>query len=217
MKPLLVFDYDGTIHNTILIYEPAFRGAYAHLVKQGLAPEREIPTGLIKSWLGMNVPDMWNSFMPELLQELKLSASLKVGELMVEEIKKHSARWYLGIEEQLGKLKSQGYEMVVLSNCKTDYRDTHWKEFNMGRWFSEFYDCESFGYAPKTEIIHKIREKYGRELIVIGDRASDFDCAKAAAAPFVGCLYGFGFPGELDGAEALISSVSELTEAINKI
>ena len=217
MKPLLVFDYDGTLHNTILIYEPAFRGAYKELVEGGHAPEREIPTELIKSWLGMNVPDMWNSFMPELPKELMLSASLKVGELMVDEIKKHRARWYPGIEEQLGKLKSQGYEMVVLSNCKTDYRDTHWKEFNMDRWFSEFYDCESFGYAPKTEIIHKIREKYGRELIVIGDRASDFDCAKAAAAPFVGCLYGFGFPGELDGAAAQISSVSELAEAINRI
>ena len=87
----------------------------------------------------------------------------------------------------------------------------------MGRWFSEFYDCESYGYAPKTEIIHKIREKYGRKLIVIGDRASDFDCAKAAAAPFVGCLYGFGFPGELDGANAQVSSVSQLAETINGI
>ena len=217
MKPLLVFDYDGTLHNTILIYEPAFRGAYRELVEGGHAPEREIPTELIKSWLGMNVPDMWQSFMPELPAELKLSASLRVGELMVREIEKHRARWYSGVEKVLDELKARGFEMLVLSNCKTDYKDTHWQEFKMERWFTEFFDCESFSYAPKTEIIHKIREKYGRELIVIGDRASDFDCAKAAAAPFVGCLYGFGRPGELAGAAALINSIDELPEALNRI
>lgn len=214
---LLVFDYDGTLHNTILIYEPAFRGAFRHLVEQGYAEDIEIPREQIESWLGMNVPEMWQSFMPELDDEIKLSASLEVGALMVEEIRKHRASWYPNTEKVLDKLKEQGYEMVVLSNCKTDYRDTHWKEFKMNRWFTEFYDCESFDYAPKTQIIHEIQKKYGNEIIVIGDRKSDFACAREADSPFVGCLYGFGFPGELDGAEALINSIEQLPGTIEKL
>ena len=28
MRPFLIFDYDGTLHNTLKIYEPAFRAAF---------------------------------------------------------------------------------------------------------------------------------------------------------------------------------------------
>ena len=34
MKPTLIFDYDGTIHNTMVIYESVFRKNYEWLVKE---------------------------------------------------------------------------------------------------------------------------------------------------------------------------------------
>ncbi len=56
----------------------------------------------------------------------------------------------------LTTLKNQGYYLVVLSNCKTAYRKAHWEEFGMKRWFERFYDCESYGFRPKTEIVQDI-------------------------------------------------------------
>ena len=94
MKHTLIFDYDGTIHNTMVIYESAFRNAYKWLVEEGYARERQIPSTHIAGWLGMNSRDMWNSFMPELPQKIREEASRRVGESMVKQIEEHRAIWY---------------------------------------------------------------------------------------------------------------------------
>ena len=70
----------------------------------------------------------------------------------------------------LTTLKNQGYYLVVLSNCKTAYRKAHWEEFGMKRWFERFYDCESYGFRPKTEIVQDIIREYPGPYLVIGNR-----------------------------------------------
>lgn len=214
MKPTLVFDYDGTIHNTMLIYESAFRRCFAWLVENGYAPRQEIPEERIAGWLGMNSRDMWNSFLPELPEEIRGAASRMVGSSMVEQIREHRARWYPGAEEMLDELKSAGYTMVILSNCKIAYREANWEEFHMERWFSAFYDCESFGFAPKTEIIKEVQKRFDFPFVVIGDRRSDLECAVSCGSPFIGCLYGFCRERELDGADWCAEDVRDLPELI---
>ena len=58
---------------------------------------------------------------------------------MIRQIRKHKAVWYPGAEEMLTALKNRGYHLVILSNCKASYREAHWKEFGMERWFDRFY------------------------------------------------------------------------------
>lgn len=153
MTKTIIFDYDGTIHHTLGIYEPAFRETYQWLTEQKAAEEREISSSEIAYWLGFNSKEMWNTFLPELDQSYKEQASRMVGDLMVRQIRKHKAVWYPGAEEMLTALKNRGYHLVILSNCKASYREAHWKEFGMERWFDHFYDCESYGFRPKTEIV----------------------------------------------------------------
>lgn len=217
MKPTLIFDYDGTIHNTIVIYETAFRQCYQWLVQAGYAPEQEISAKRISGWLGMNSRDMWESFLPELPETVREEASSRVGAGMVEQITAGKARWYPGACQMLGELKKDGYSMLIVSNCKIAYRDANWKRFGMERWFQAFYDCESFGFAPKTEIIREVRRRFAPPYIVIGDRHNDLECAKACGSPFIGCLYGFGEESELSGADLLACSVEELPELIRTL
>lgn len=216
MKPTLIFDYDGTIHNTIVIYESAFRQCYDWLVREGYAKKREIPREQIAGWLGMNSREMWSSFMPELLTEIREEAGRRVGDAMVEQILAHRAVWYPGAAKVLDELKREGYTMLILSNCKIAYREANWKEFSMERWFSAFYDCESFEFAPKTEIIRQVQKSFPGPFLVIGDRYGDLECARACRSPFIGCRYGFAKENELDGADALADSVEELPDKIRK-
>lgn len=217
MKPTLIFDYDGTIHDTMVIYETCFRDTFEWLVKEGYTPFRQIPSRQIAGWLGINSRDMWNSFLPELAQEVKEEAGRRVGGDMVKRVGEHKAVWYPGAEATLNQLHSAGYPMVILSNCKIAYREAHWREFSMERWFSAFYDCESYDFAPKTEIIREVQKAFPGPFIVIGDRYGDFACAQACKSPFIGCRYGFGEEGELAGADALIASIQELPEWVEKI
>ena len=216
-KPTLVFDYDGTIHNTMLIYEKAFRKCYEWLVENQYVQEEEISSELISSWLGMNVKDMWNSFQPNLSDEIKTQGSDLIGKEMLSGILNGQAKWYPNTEEVLEKLLTEGYNMVILSNCKTAYRDANWNTFKMNRFFKKFYDCESFGYAPKEDIIKTIRDDYSSPFIVIGDRNSDLKGARSIGASFIGCNYGYGTKEELSGSDAVIDSIVELPEIIKSL
>nr|WP_288707914.1 hypothetical protein [uncultured Dorea sp.] len=148
MVKTIIFDYDGTIHNTLGIYEPAFREAYQWLSEQNVVEEQEIETAQIAGWLGLNSKEMWDTFLPELDQRYKDQASAIVGDSMVRQIRKHRAVWYPG------------------------------------------------------------------PYLVIGDRRQDLECARSCKSPFIGCLYGYGEKGELDGADYFVKSVEEITGII---
>ena len=77
----------------------------------------------------------------------------------------------------------------------------------MKRWFERFYDCESYGFRPKTEIVQNIIREYPGPYLVIGDRKQDLECARSCGSLFAGCLYGYGDQGELDGADYLAEHV----------
>ena len=75
MIKTIIFDYDGTIHQTLGIYEPAFRETYQWLTEQKVAEEQKIASSKIAGWLGLNSKEMWDTFMPELDQKYKDHAS----------------------------------------------------------------------------------------------------------------------------------------------
>lgn len=217
MKPTLIFDYDGTIHDTLHIYEPVMRETYHRLAQQGYVKEEPLSSARIAGWLGLNAKEMWDDFQPQLADEIKEQAAKRNGDGMVSHVRAHEARWYANARSTLDLLKQNDYPMIVLSNCKIGYREAHWDEFRMERWFDRFYDCESYGFAPKTQIIKEILPQYDAPYVVIGDREKDLACARAAGAVFVGCLYGYGSREELAGADILIKDIGELPEVLKKL
>ena len=199
MKPILVFDYDGTLHETLRVYKPGIDGAVKWLRSECGIDVRMPSDQKEKKWLGMNTADMWEDFMPELEPSLKAEAGRLVGRIMLEEIRAGHGRWYPGVREKLDLLRQRGYTMVVLSNCEREYADLNRKVFGMDRWFDAFYDCASYGYIAKEEIMKLVaadhKEKNGAQktrFVVIGDRGSDFAAAKSVGAPFIWCAYGYG-------------------------
>ena len=217
MKPSLIFDYDGTIHDTMRIYEPALRRAVRWLEENHQVQVPQISKTQIASWLGMNRLEILSSFLPELHLEVRDQAGALVGENVEKQVRAHQAAWYPGMEKVLDTLKEQGYAMAVLSNCQAAYGRAHWKEFHMERWFTAFYDCESFGYAPKTEIIQQLTAHLPGPYIVIGDRKHDLACAKASGSPFIGCKYGFGTEQELAEADELAECPEEILGKVLKL
>lgn len=215
MAKTLVFDYDGTIHETLVVYEPVIREVVAELEEKGLickGKRAELTQDMIAGWLGVNAKEMWQQFQPDFSDEQRDMASAMVGERIEQFIRDGRGRWYEGAEEVLDDLKAKGYSMVILSNSKIKTRDFHFDFFNMKRWFDRWYDCESYGWAPKTEIIQDIKRQYGDDLVVIGDRKADIDAAVAAAVASIGCLYGYGSEAELGEATVKINDIRELTD-----
>ncbi len=217
MNTTLVFDYDGTIHNNLVIYEKAFRKCHESLIKDGIIPPEEVTLERLTGWFGMNAKEMWLDFHPELPEDVRDKAARTVTRNLVAEVEQHHAVWYDGAKEMLDSLKESGFRMVILSNCRRIAADSQWKEFDLGKWFLKWYDAESNGWRTKGEIIKDIQKEYPGNFIVIGDRDSDFEGAKAIGAPFIACMYGYARPGELDEAVHKAYDVSEIPKLVTEI
>ena len=53
----LIFDYDGTLHESLYIYAPAFRLGYSHLVRKGLIPRQRFFRHWNQLWLDFFAKD----------------------------------------------------------------------------------------------------------------------------------------------------------------
>lgn len=239
MKPTIIFDYDGTLHETMRIYAPAVFDTVRWLKEDCRISVEEPSKARIQSWLGMNTSDMWNSFLPELAPELKKTAAARIGGGMLLRLQEGYAAWYDGAKEALDALVASDMEMAILSNCGNSYARAQWDAFGMERWFTAFFPCEAWNHAPKDEILPDIARDYEaafartpvrrgappekespieeRSFLVVGDRDSDLAAARSIGAPFIGCAYGYGSKEELTGADLQIRSIRDLPDAVREI
>ena len=206
----IIFDYDGTLHNSIKIYKPAFIKAYNYLISKGYAEEREFKEEEISKFLGLSAKDMWNTFMPDLPKCEKEKCSSIIGQAMIEYIDEGQASLYDGAIETLNKLNEYGYKLIFLSNCKYNYMNKHIERFNLDKYFIDFYCSEDFDFMPKYEIFRFIKEKYQGDFIVIGDRFVDMELAKKYNLFSIACGYGYGNSNELKEADYIIDNIKDI-------
>ncbi len=206
----LLFDYDGTLHDSTAIYPPAFRQMYDQMVMDGIAPPRSWLDQEITKWLGFNAPDMWHDFMPSLSPMQTEYYGGLIGRFMTQAIEDGGARLYPHTQEVLEALRQRGYSMFLLSNCRGDYLEAHRKAFGLDRFFQGFYPAQEYGFRPKTEIFPFIQTQHPGSFVVIGDRFHDMVLAQQNQLPAIGCRYGFGSDDELSYARYKISDIQDL-------
>lgn len=213
----LIFDYDGTIHNSMLTYAPAFRNTMKWLSDNGYVAPKEYSDEEISYWLGFNSTDMWESFMPGIDPAVREKARVMLGEDMAQRIENGEGSLFCSAEEMLTELKESGYTLIFLSNCRIRYMERHKRVFGLDRFFDHFYCCEEYGFIPKFEIFRRIAPLHEGGFIVIGDRFHDIETAARNSLRSVGCGYGYGSPEELSQADIIVSSIAEIPEAVQKL
>lgn len=213
----LIFDYDGTLHNSMLTYAPAFRNTMKWLSDNGYIAEKEYTDDEISCWLGFNSTDMWNAFHPELDPEIREKARLMLGKDMAERVDRGEGALYDGAEEVLSELKRSGYTLIFMSNCRFHYLERHKRVFGLDRFFDYFYCCEAFGFIPKYEIFRKIAHNHTGSFTVIGDRFHDIEIAVRNGLTSIGCAYGFGSSEELSEADIIVDNIKDIPEAVKQL
>lgn len=208
----IFFDYDGCLHDSMMIYGPAFSRAYKYLVEMGMAEPRAWEEAEISRWLGYNCQEMWDAFLPDGDADTKNTCMQIIKEEQKRLIEKGEARLYPGALGVLAYLKEKGYHLVFISNCRKYYMDGHAAAFHLYDYFDELACSEGYGEVQKHEILRRIKERYPMEMAIVGDRRQDMEAGKKNGIYTVGCGYGFSLPGELDGADAVIGNIAELKE-----
>lgn len=208
----IILDFDGTIHESIKIYGPAFRKCYKFLVELGCAEEKHWPDEEIARWLGFTKEEMWNDFMPHLDTDIRHKAGGMIGKEMNSLLSGGHGALYKGAVEVLVELKRRGYTLVFLSNCSIAYRDMVTEVFGLEDYFDHIYSSEEFGFIPKYEIFRKINGSLKPEFAMVGDRYKDMEVGIENDVCTIGCLYGYGSSEELKDADMLVNDISELLD-----
>lgn len=210
----VVFDFDGTLHDAMLIYPKALSAGYSLLVERGLVPPREISQDKAARNVGLIARDAWNLMAPGLPEDAWSAAAVRVGEAMDAMIASGEARLFPGVPEMLDRVRAAGLACVFLSNCRTAYQEAARAAFRLDRWFCAYYNAEAFRGAPKEEIFKTIQTEHDGGFLAVGDRFKDLALARAHKLPSVGCLYGCGTLEELAGATRLARTPAEVGDAV---
>lgn len=208
------FDFDGTLHDSIRVYAPAFRKAYTFLVEKGKAEEREWKDEEIGRWLGYSSVEMWKNFMGDLDEETRKEASRIIGKEMRRQIVEGNGKLYDHTLDVLGTLQKRGYVLVFLSNCGTAYMDTAREQYGLDSYFQDLVCAGDHAFLPKEEILAKIMKDYPMDQVIVGDRHHDILSGQVNGIPSIFCRYGYGKEEEGDGAAFGIDSIEELLDIL---
>ena len=206
----VVFDWDGTLHESMFIYEKAFRKAYQFLVENGYTKPRLFTKEDISSFLGKNPKEMWTHVLPDTDDVYIQKASQIISNEMLESIEKGEARLYEHTIDVLTYLKKKGYHLVYLSNSKNYYMEAMKKAFHLNHYFDRFVTSEMYAFIPKKMILKEILHELEPSVIMIGDRDIDIETGQYNQLLTIGCLYGYGTPEELIDADYLITDLIHL-------
>jgi len=210
----IIFDYDGTLHDSTANYIAAFKMAYNYLIENKKAVPRDWKDEEITKWLGYSSKDMWENFMPNLDAEHQATASKIIGETFLKKVLAKEVTLYTGALETLGYLRDKGYQLIFLSNCSEKYMNAHQHAFQLNQYFEKMYCTETFDYNAKFEIFELVKKQYKENFLVVGNRIQDFEIGHYHNLVSIGCNYGFGSEEELQQSDLRINNIQELQEIL---
>jgi phosphoglycolate phosphatase-like HAD superfamily hydrolase len=208
----MIFDLDGTLFQTETIVLEAFRLTYAQLAEEDLY-HGEVPADQdILGCLGMLLEHIWERLMPGTPAEVRARADELMMYYENQLLERGDGKLYPAVAETLRALKAQGIRLFVGSNGQEDYvRDvTH--HMGIDSLFESLYSAGEYQTATKVDLVHKLLTNHQiQSAWMVGDRSSDIEAGNKNSITAIGCDYaGFRKSGELEGADAIITSFEEL-------
>lgn len=183
---LVVFDVDGTLHDTFRWWAPVIR---AGLQRFAAARSIDLPMpsdAEAEAVVGMRDAGVWAPFLPEPHKHLWQDLRAMVVPMEVETISSGVDYLFDGVRELLVHLRQIGVKVALASNCRSAYM----AGIRRGQRLEELTDwqfcLDSPGVATKTDMLRHAQAAAGaRRVVMVGDREPDHEAALALGWPFV--------------------------------
>ncbi|MBI2300243.1 MAG: HAD family hydrolase [Armatimonadetes bacterium] len=218
MSPeLVIFDYDGVLCRAEAYTPDALRvGLRRFHAATGIEPADPDDETLLKT-LGYAAAQAYPRLLPEAVRHLWPLLHQLTLDAMEERIRAlGAAAWYPGAAQLLDDLLAGGRILVLASNSSERYQRVHGEVHGLARWFRHLYHAQMPGIASKADMVARalIAEPGADGAVMVGDRASDRDAARAHGVPFIACVWGHGNPVEWAGAAAQVADLTALRAAL---
>ena len=209
----VLFDMDGTLLQTEKLSTPAFQRTFEQLREQGLwdgptPDERELV-----NVLGLTIEQVWAKLLPGISEDTKKTADRLLLENELALLRQNVTDLYPGVREVLAKLHARGVALFVASNGQERYIEAICEHYGLTPLFTDLYSAGRFHTRSKRDLVAKLLRDYDvKQAVMVGDRHSDVEAGKANGLFTVGCDFGFAKPGELGGADVIITEFSQLPD-----
>jgi phosphoglycolate phosphatase-like HAD superfamily hydrolase len=213
---LLAFDLDGVLYSSEPFLGEAYREAIANVNAAHPGAFPRVPaTQEILAHVGWPIPVIFANLFPH-----ATAAALEAlhGETLAVICRRVAAREgivYPGVAPTLRALHDAGHALCVASNGRTGYVETVLATYGVAGLFLPRVTADDVG--DKTAILRHylaILPAEPRHTVMVGDRASDVDAARAVGCHFVGCDYGHGHRAEIESAGPLVADFADLPAVI---
>ena len=218
----VVFDLDGTLASFNLDYRTVRADVRSLLVKRGLPASVLSTNESIFDMLKKAEIFLKNNSQSKKAIEEILGKALAIAEKYELEAAK-STSLLPGVTETLKILKKMGLKIGLFTINSEKSTNYILKRFRIASFFDAVIPRNSVKYVkPNSEHLEAALKALGinpDEAIVVGDGASDMECARELKAIAVGLPTGVSCPKELisSGANHIVTSIIDLPILIDEI
>jgi len=182
---LVVFDVDGTLHDTFRWWGPVLRQGLS-LFAAALDRPLELPdddaAGLV---VGLKDEGVWGAFLPPDLKDRWRELREIVVPLEVAEVHARD-HLFAGTKELLAGLRGAGLRTALASNCRSRYLAAVAAGQGLLPLTDWQFCLDSPGIEDKTGMVRAALHAAGTQrAVMVGDREPDREAADALGLPFV--------------------------------
>ena len=210
MKPMLIFDLDGTLWDSAANVAKAWNEIF-------LREDPSLPKLTkedIHSVMGMTMREIQDVLQPALADDRREAVFSECCTYEVEYLLRHGGDPYPDLRPVLESLRERGYLLSIVSNCQLGYVNAFLKATGVADLFVDYEEWERTGKV-KGENIRLVMERNGiTRAVYIGDTKKDREAALLAGIPFIHAAYGFG---RVENPDGVIHSLAELPAAAEKL
>ena len=219
-KTYLAFDIDGTLYDVSPIAVEAFeRGIGSYMAGENTGTVSVPAHDEIIALLGTPIDEIFDALFPLLNGKERVLLNDHCTRAFADLIKKGGGTLIDGVAATLAFLHEQGRAMVVASNGRPEYIEAILIHHGILGFFDPPFVYLGPGVPDKNAIVKEYTKRTGADdlLIMIGDRRSDHEAARANGIPFIGCAFGHAGSAEISGARWIAASFSEIPSIVRSI
>jgi phosphoglycolate phosphatase-like HAD superfamily hydrolase len=183
---LVVFDVDGTLHDTFRWWAPIIRAGLQRFCREHGIDARMPSDSEAEAVVGMKDAGVWAPFLPEPHKHRWQELRAVVLPMEVEEVSRGVDHLFAGVRPLLVHLRAIGVRVALASNCRRTYMGAMQQGQGLSA-LSDWQFClDSPGVQTKTDMLRLARATANAERVVmVGDREPDHEAARALGWPFV--------------------------------
>jgi len=218
---LIAFDLDGVLFTSEPFLADAYREAIEEVNRRRPGSFAHVPSlEEVLRYLGWPVQTILARLFPEAEREAMELIHEATLEVICRRVAAGEGMLFEGVPDTLATLAGQGHILVVASNGRRRYVETVLARYELGAYFAPLLAVEGGRFNDKVGLLRAYIERDGRsarEVVMVGDRASDVEAAEAVGCHFIGCDYGHGHRDEIEGRGPIVSSFRDLGHAVSSV